>query len=73
MNDFSKSKSESRIDERSEKEKLIQNSMRDLPIINALHIADLEYDVKKLRTDIIFVEILMALLSFALFLQVVVK
>ena len=56
-----------------EKEKLVQTTMKDLPIINALHIAGLEYDIKKLRTDIIFVEIIIALLSFALILHLVVK
>lgn len=92
MNNFSKSKFESRMDERQEKidalkekygriediplkekEKLVQNTMEDLPIINGLHIAGLENNIKKLRTDIIFVEIIMALLSFALILHLVVK
>lgn len=56
-----------------EKEKLVQSTIEDLPIINGLHIAGLEDDIKKLRTDIIFVEILMALISFALILHLVVK
>lgn len=92
MNNFSKSKFESRMDERQEKidalkekygriediplkekEKLVQNTMEDLPIINGLHIAGLENNIKKLRTDIIFVEIIMALISFALILHLVVK
>lgn len=92
MNNFSKSKFESRMDERQEKidalkekygkiediplkekEKLVQSTMEDLPIINGLHIAGLEEDIKKLRTDIIFVEIIMVLLSFALILHLVVK
>lgn len=92
MNNFSKSKFESRMDERQEKidalkekygrieniplkekEKLVQSTIEDLPIINGLHIAGLEYDIKKLRTDIIFVEIIMVLLSFALILHLVVK
>lgn len=92
MNNFSKSKFESRMDERQEKidalkekygkienipvkekEKIVQESMNDLPIINGLHIAGLEEDIKKLRTDIIFVEIIMVLLSFALILHLVVK
>lgn len=92
MNNFSKSKFESRMDERQEKidalkekygriediplkekEKLVQSTIEDLPIINGLHIAGLEEDIKKLRTDIIFVEIIMALLSFALILHLVVK
>lgn len=92
MNNFSKSKFESRMDERQEKidtlkkkygriediplkekEKLVQSTIKDLPIINGLHIAGLEYDIKKLRTDIIFVEIIMVLLSFALILHLVVK
>lgn len=92
MNNFSKAKFESRMDERQEKidalkekygriediplkekEKLVQSTIEDLPIINGLHIADLEYNIKKLRTDIIFVEIIIALLSFALILHLVVK
>lgn len=92
MNNFSKSKFESRMDERQEKidalkekygkieniplkekEKLVQSTIEDLPIINGLHIAGLEDDIKKLRTDIIFVEILMVLISFALILHLVVK
>lgn len=56
-----------------EKEKLVQSTIEDLPIINGLHIAGLEDDIKKLRTDIIFVEIIIALLSFALILHLVVK
>lgn len=56
-----------------EKEKIVQESMNDLPIINGLHIAGLEDAIKKLRTDIIFVEIIIALLSFALILHLVVK
>lgn len=68
MNDFSKSKFESRRDERQEKidalkekygriediplkekEKLVQTTMKDLPIINGLHISILEDEIKKLK------------------------
>ena len=92
MNDFSKSKFESRMDERQEKidalkekygsiekiplkekEKLVQTTMKDLPIINGIHISILEDEVKKLKTNLLAIEILVALLSFALFLQIVIK
>lgn len=92
MNDFSKAKFESRMDERQEKidalkekygsiekipikekEKLVQTTMKDLPIINGIHISILEDEVKKLKTNLLAIEILVALLSFALILHLVVK
>ena len=56
-----------------EKEKLVQSTMEDLPIINGLHIAGLEEDIKKLKINLLVDEILIALLSFALILHLVVK
>lgn len=92
MNDFSKAKFESRMDERQEKidalkekygsiekipikekEKFVQTTMKDLPIINGIHISILEDEIKKLKTNLLAIEILIALLSFALFLQIVIK
>ena len=92
MNDFSKAKFESRMDERQEKidalkekygsiekipikekEKLVQNTMKDLPIINGIHIANLQDEIKKLKTNLLFIGIIVFLLSFALFLQSVIK
>lgn len=92
MNDFSKAKFESRMDERQEKidalkekygsiekipikekEKLVQNTMKDLPILNGIHIANLQDEIKKLKTNLLFIGIIVFLLSFALFLQSVIK
>lgn len=75
MNNFSKSKFESRMDERQEKidalkekygriediplkekEKLVQSTMEDLPIINGLHIAGLEEDIKKLKINLLWMK-----------------
>lgn len=56
-----------------EKEKIIKEAEKDLPIINGIHIADINMQLKKRTHEIAFLEIVVALLSIAFLLHIIIK
>lgn len=56
-----------------EKDKIIDEAKKDLPMINAIHITVLERELKFRKNEIAFLEIVVALLSIAFLLHIIIK
>jgi hypothetical protein len=56
-----------------EKDKIIDEAKKDLPMINAIHITVLERELKFRKNEIAFLEIIVALLSIAFLLHIIIK
>ena len=55
------------------KDDILKEAMKDLPKINAIHISILTSEMRKLRKEIVLVEIGWVLLSLAMLFHVIVK
>lgn len=55
------------------KDDIIKEAMKDLPKINAIHISIMSEEIRKLRKEIVLVEIGWVLLSLAMLFNVIVK
>lgn len=55
------------------KENLVKESMKDLPLINGLHIAEIKMQLKKRTHEIAILEFIVFLLSVAFILHIVIK
>lgn len=55
------------------KQKLIDEAKKDLPYINGIHISILNEEMRRIRKELVFVEIGWVLLSLAMLFHVIVK
>lgn len=55
------------------KDDILKEAMKDLPKINAIHISIMSEEIRKLRKEIVLVEIGWVLLSLAMLFNVIVK
>lgn len=56
-----------------EKDKIIDEAKKDLPMINAIHITGLQRELKFRKNEIAILEIVVALLSIAFLLHIIIK
>lgn len=55
------------------KQNILKDAMKDLPLINGIHISILNEEMRKVRKELAFVEIGWILLSLAMLFHVIVK
>lgn len=56
-----------------EKDKIIDEAKKDLPIINSIHISLLQKELKFRKNEIAILELVVALLSIAFLLHIIIK
>lgn len=56
-----------------EKDKIIKEAKKDLPMINSIHISLLQNELKYRRREIAFLELMFGLLSIAFLLHIIIK